>query len=153
MTRHVLSLAAGAALLMTAGAVQAQTPPQVDAKPGQSPQSQAQPGAGMPMMTPEMMQMMLQQGAMRPGAGPGAMRSGMGRDGTGRGMTGHGPALRIMFAVVDENGDGALSLEEVQAFHARIFRAVDADDDGALTQAEVRDFMTGAPDGTEDAVR
>jgi len=68
----------------------------------------------------------------------------------GRGME-HGPMMRIMFAVMDADGDGALSLEEVQDVHARIFRAVDADDDGSVTQAELRGFMAGAPVQATDA--
>lgn len=165
MTRTMLSIAAGAALLAAVGAAQAQSSPQGQVQPGQ-----AQPGAGMPMMDAEqlmrMMQMMRQGGpGAGPGMGPGMMdeddrpgwRPGWRHDGPGmmrgdmmgRGMMGRGmergPMLRIMFAIMDANGDDSLSLEEVQEFHARIFRAIDADDDGGVTQAELRGFMTGAP--------
>lgn len=133
MKRELLSLAAGAALLVVTGAAQAQAPDQAQAD---------SPGPGMPMMNPEQMQQMMQQG--RPGMGPGMMRGGHG----GPGM-GHGPMLRIMFAVMDADGNGAISLEEVQEFHARIFRSIDADDDGSVTQAELRAFMTGAPAAAE----
>ncbi|GGK54826.1 EF-hand domain-containing protein [Salinarimonas ramus] len=147
MTRRILTLAAGAALLAAPGFAQAQMSPQT------SPQEQSQPGqpgAGMPMMNSEQMQQMMQQRGMGPGMGMGPqMGPGMMRG--GRGME-HGPMTRIMFAVMDADGNGALSLEEVQEFHARIFRAVDADNDGSVTQDEVRRFMTGAPaDESSDA--
>jgi len=48
---------------------------------------------------------------------------------------------KIMFALVDADGSGGLSLEEVQAAHARLFAAADADDDGELTRDEMRAFM------------
>lgn len=62
-------------------------------------------------------------------------------------MMGHsrmGPRmLTIMMAIVDANGDRALSLEEVQTVHARIFKYADADNDGKLTEAELRRFLHG----------
>jgi hypothetical protein len=45
--------------------------------------------------------------------------------------------------VVDTNGDRALSLEEVQAVHARMFQYADADSDGKLTLEEVQGFFRG----------
>jgi Ca2+-binding EF-hand superfamily protein len=49
--------------------------------------------------------------------------------------------MRVMFALVDADGSGGLSLEEVQTAHARLFAAADADDDGELTPREMRRFM------------
>lgn len=84
------------------------------------------------------------------------MRTGEARDRPGRhgmmrygreGMMGHGPmhgaGMRIMFAIMDADGDGALTLEEVQDFHERIFNAIDQNDDGEVTMEEIRAFFTG----------
>jgi Ca2+-binding EF-hand superfamily protein len=72
-------------------------------------------------------------------------RSEMMGSGMGRGMMGHGGMMRIMFAVIDADGDGALSLEEVQEVHARIFNHIDADDDGRVTPEEMQAFFRGTP--------
>ena len=84
------------------------------------------------------------QGA-QPGQ-PGMMPPGM----MGQGMMGgmpmmgmHGHSMRIMFAIADADGDGALSFEEVTAIHKRIFDAVDADKDGKVTPEEVQVFVRG----------
>ena len=60
----------------------------------------------------------------------------------GRGMMGRG-MYRIMFALMDTDGDGTLSLEEFQAAHAKIFKAMDANKDGKLTLEEIEMFMRG----------
>jgi Ca2+-binding EF-hand superfamily protein len=52
-------------------------------------------------------------------------------------------AMRIIFALMDRDGDGTISLEEFQAAHERIFKAMDADKDGTLTLEEMADFMHG----------
>jgi len=62
----------------------------------------------------------------------------MGREGMG-----HGMMLKMMMAMMDTNGDGALSLEEVQAVHARMFGMIDADGDGKATLDEIQSFMQG----------
>lgn len=54
-------------------------------------------------------------------------------------MRGH--MMKIMFAVADTDGDGALSFEEVMAIHKRIFDTVDANKDGKVTPDEMRGFM------------
>ena len=65
----------------------------------------------------------------------------------GHGMIGHGMMgrgmYRIMFAIMDTDGDGTLSLEEFQAAHAKIFKAMDANKDGKLTLEEIEMFMRG----------
>jgi hypothetical protein len=70
---------------------------------------------------------------MERGYGGGMMMGGMGRGGM----------MRIMFAVADADGDGALSLEEVQEMHARIFAHVDADGDDRVTMEEMQAFARG----------
>ena len=56
-------------------------------------------------------------------------------------MMGHGHAMKIMFAIADTDGDGALSFEEVTVIHKRIFDKVDANKDGKVTPEEVQAFM------------
>ncbi|MBY3095136.1 EF-hand domain-containing protein [Rhizobium laguerreae] len=86
------------------------------------------------------------QGAM-PGADmmPGGM---MGRGMMQSGMMGSMPAMgmrrhmmKIMFAIADADGDGALSFEEVTAIHKRVFDAVDSNKDGKVTADETQAFM------------
>ena len=52
-------------------------------------------------------------------------------------------AMRIIFALMDPDGDGTVSLEEFQAAHARIFKAMDTDKDGTVSQEEMLVFMRG----------
>ncbi len=55
---------------------------------------------------------------------------------------GHSPMMmKMMFAVADADGDGEVSLEEMQEIQARIFRAMDEDASGGLTPEEIRAFM------------
>src|SRR6266536_1147265 len=71
-----------------------------------------------------------------------------GPDQNGTGMAGPGGIMgpvmmRIIFALMDSDGDGTLSLQEFQAAHERIFRAMDANKDGHLTLEEMQAFMHG----------
>ena len=69
----------------------------------------------------------------------------MGRGGMvgGDGMMGHGPGMRFIFALMDSDGDGTVSLQEFQAAHERVFKAMDTDKDGTLTLEEIQAFMRG----------
>ena len=49
----------------------------------------------------------------------------------------------MLFALMDSDGDGSVSLQEFQAAHERIFKAMDANKDGVLTLEEIQAFMRG----------
>jgi hypothetical protein len=89
-----------------------------------------------------------------PGMGGGMMGPGM----MGRGMMGHGYGhgdwhrsrdiagpmmMRMIFSLIDADGDGKLTLQEFQAAHERIFKAMDADHDGTVTLEEMQAFIRG----------
>jgi Ca2+-binding EF-hand superfamily protein len=73
----------------------------------------------------------------------------MGRGMMGGGMMGGGMMMgppimmRMIFALMDADGDGTISLQEFQAAHERIFKAMDANKDGRLTPEEMQAFMHG----------
>jgi hypothetical protein len=63
---------------------------------------------------------------------------------TSFGMGIGGPGMvRMMMILMDSDGDGAVSLQEFQAGHERMFKAMDADKDGRLTLEEVQSFGRG----------
>jgi hypothetical protein len=89
------------------------------------------------------------------GYGPGWWRQHWDRGSMGPGLMGRramvGPGsihsrmmMRMLFALMDGDGDGTVSLQEFQAAHERIFRAMDANKDGRLTLEEIQTFMQGA---------
>ncbi|WGR98356.1 EF-hand domain-containing protein [Bradyrhizobium sp. ISRA443] len=61
----------------------------------------------------------------------------------GRGMMGPPFMMRMIFALMDADGDGTISLQEFQAAHERIFRAMDTNKDGKLTLEEMQAFIHG----------
>jgi hypothetical protein len=73
---------------------------------------------------------------------PGMM--GMMEPGHHGGHRGHSlVGLRIIFSLMDADGDGKLTLQERQAAHERIFKAMDTDHDGTVTFEEMRAFIQG----------
>jgi hypothetical protein len=67
----------------------------------------------------------------------------------GGGMMGGGAVgttimMRMIFSLMDSDGDGAVTLQEFQSAHERIFKGMDGNKDGRLTQEEMRAFMHGA---------
>jgi hypothetical protein len=90
-----------------------------------------------------------QEDASTMGQGSMMGRGMMGGHMMGRGMTGGaamGPPtmFRMIFALMDADGDGTISLQEFQAAHERIFKAIDSNKDGRLTLEEMQAFMHGA---------
>jgi hypothetical protein len=101
-----------------------------------------------PMGTPGQSTQPAQSGMM--GHGGSMMGGAIGRmggmsqtDGMRGGMMGGGHMMKVMFAIADTNGDGALSFEEVTAVHKRIFDVIDANKDGKVTPEELQRFMQG----------
>ncbi|CAN7579282.1 EF-hand domain-containing protein [Mesorhizobium amorphae] len=76
---------------------------------------------------------------------PEGRRMREGRDRMGARMM-HGAGMRMMFATVDADGDGALSQNEVQDLVGRIFNAVDNNGDGNIDMEEIQTFFHGASD-------
>ena len=72
-----------------------------------------------------------------------------GDDGMGRRMM-HGTGMRMISAIVDADGDGALSLAEIQDFHGRIFRAIDKNKDGKVEMIEIELFFHGPKGEVEE---
>ena|ERR1700758_5185163 len=89
-------------------------------------------------MTPEpdQQQMPARHGTM----GHGSMTCG---NMMGHGMMGPPFMMRMMFALVDSDGDGTIELPEFLAAHERIFKAMDSNKDGKLTLEEMQAFIHG----------
>ena len=100
------------------------------ATPPAAPGGMAGQGQGAQPGQPGMMGQGMMGGMMQPGMMGGTPMMGM-----------HEHSMRIMFAIADADGDGALSFEEVTAIHKRIFDGVDTDKDGKVTPEEVQAFL------------
>src|SRR5262249_55788164 len=77
------------------------------------------------------------------GWGPGIGMMGRGGMMGGPGRMHGGMMMRMLFAMMDSDGDGTVSLQEFQAAHERIFKAMDANKDGRLTVEEIQAFIQG----------
>lgn len=51
--------------------------------------------------------------------------------------------MRLMFALLDADGDGSLSENEVQGAIGRIFTAIDENGDGKVDLEEIQSFLHG----------
>jgi hypothetical protein len=51
--------------------------------------------------------------------------------------------MRMIFSLMDADGDGKLTLQEFQAAHERIFKAMDTDHDGTVSFEEMQAFIRG----------
>jgi hypothetical protein len=141
MQKHILMLTTSAFVLACSSiAANAQQTPGVPMtqQPGQQ-QTQQQPTGqeDSGMMGPGGMMdrgMMGSGGMMGRGMmGPGGMmgRGMMAQEGMmGRGTMGPPVMMRIIFSLMDSDGDGTISLQEFQAAHERIFKGMDANKDG-----------------------
>jgi hypothetical protein len=114
------------------------TSPPTQAQPAQPP-GQTTPGGGqMPMGQMHMMHQMMQD---QRGGAVQEHRSLMG--GVSGGVMGAPVLMRMIFSLMDADGDGAVSLDEFKAAHERIFKGMDADRNGLLTLDEMLTFMRG----------
>ena len=172
MRNHVLVLTTSAVILACGVAASAQAPSAQSPSAQQSPSTQPTPGGPMMQQQQdqtirERLREQLQEraqrgeeedsdqdgyryggGMMGGGPGRGMMRRGYGYHDWDRGvmrsgMSGPPMMMRMIFSLMDADGDGKLSLQEFQAAHERIFKAMDANKDGFITLEEMQDFMRG----------
>jgi hypothetical protein len=145
MRRHVLVLTTTAAIF-TCGAIAASAQPPSAITPGsqQGPTIQPPPG-GSSIREHDQDSFSGYHGMMGPGMmGHGMMGPGYGHHDWHQGRNIAGSVMmRMMFSLMDADGDGKLSLQEFQAAHERIFKAMDANKDGFVTLEEMQDFLRG----------
>ena len=130
MHKHVLVLTISALVLAYGGTAIAQGPMMPRADQQQTQGQDGSTGQG------GMMCGMMGQGGMM---GRGMMRGGM----MGGGAMGSPVMMRMIFALMDSDGDGTIELPEFQAAHERIFKAMDSNKDGKVTPEEMQAFMRG----------
>jgi EF hand len=140
-------------LLMTTAAIFACGAIGTSAQAPVAPATDHEMGYGMPMTRPipggstmqQKLQDHAQSGEEEESDEDGGMMGMMGRDHWHHGCHGaHGMVgMRIIFSLMDADGDGTVSLQEFQAAQERIFRAMDADHDGTVTLEEMQNFMRG----------
>jgi EF hand domain-containing protein len=150
MRKHVLALTTST-LILACGAISGNV--QAQAPGTQNPEQQSPSNQGGYGNRGEMMGPMMRGGMM----GRGMMGHGMmvqGRRGAVPGTM--GPLMmRMMFALMDADGDGKISLQEFQVAHERIFKAMDANKDGFVTLQEMQEFIrgTGTPTPSSSLAR
>jgi hypothetical protein len=142
MKRHLLMITTAASILVC-GTLAASAQDDSDTpnmrqleRAQQDPMDEGEPGASHGMMRQCMRQCMSGDDMT---TGQHAMRHSMRQGGMMRPF-----AMRIIFALMDRDGDGTVSLEEFQAAHASIFKAMDADKDGTVSMEEMQNFFHGA---------
>jgi hypothetical protein len=99
----------------------------------------AAPGNMLSQQCTEMMEHEGGMMGMEPWGMMGRQMGMMGQNGMHKGLM-----LKLMLVFMDVNGDGAVSPEEFQAIHARIFKAIDVDKDGKITAKEIDQFLSDA---------
>lgn len=77
-------------------------------------------------------------------AGAMGRRGMMGPGASGQDAQIHSMMMRMIFALIDADGDGTLSLQEFQGAHERLFKAMDRNKDGRLSIEEMENFMHGS---------
>ena len=65
----------------------------------------------------------------------------------------HVTPVRMIFILMDADGDGSISLQEYQAAQERVFKEMDANKDGVVTLDEMRAFMQGRASAPKHAMR
>ena len=143
MRKHVLVLTMTATIL-TCGtiAASAQAPGAVTPGSQQGPTLQPTPGGST---TQDQDSFSGYHGMM----GPGMMGHGMMNRGHWQHDWHQGPdfaspmMMRMIFGLMDADGDGKLTLQEFQAAHERIFKAMDTDHDGTVSFEEMQAFIRG----------
>ena len=147
MRKHVLVLTTSVAILILGAlAASSQQPPLITPSPGGAAPNLQPPSAAAPVPKPSSVTGPIPQppSAASPFLKPSSGRYPPGMMGPGRdlGMMGSMP-MRMMFALMDADGDGKLSLQEWQAAQERIFKAMDSNKDGFVTLEEMQNFMRG----------
>ena len=168
MRNHVLVLTTSEVLLACGGAASAQAPSAQTPSAQQRPTTQPTPGGPMMQQQDQTIRERLQEHVQRVGEedsdqdsyhyrggmmGGGRMGKGMMGRGYGyhdgdrgvmrSGMFGPPMMMRMIFSLMDADGDGKLSLQEFQAAHERIFKAMDDNKDGFVTLEEMQVFIRG----------
>jgi EF-hand domain pair len=156
--RNLVRVLAATVAILACGAFAANAQAPGAQAPGTEPSPTAQPTAPvLPQQDQDSDQrgyyphpggMMGMMGGHSPGMmgmiGAGMMGRGAGYHDWCRGRDSAAPVMmRMIFSLMDADGDGKLTLQEFQAAHERIFKAMDTDHDGTVTLEEMQAFIRG----------